>query len=635
MRRLAIGIAAVVAAATSSCVPLPRYPSVVPRSDPVPSERLSKRLDPWLLAEGLADKVVVEVDWVEGCEPAPLTLDGLKRILEKYGPPGRPVEIRRSDRIPRSEWDALPKGDRDDPVEALVSAHADPTEEPGVEHRYVIFAPRAGRSGLFGYSRTWWVERDGATREVSGVAIFRDTHARYDILWVSLDEIERMSLIHEFGHQLGLVADPRHERSHPSHRIHCTRLDCVMAHPTRRLWFRNLWRGVFDVWLRDYCPECQAEIRTAQAEWRRERAADPKWEETRVSERGEAARQARDWKEVDEALRGKSREAQIEECERHLAEHPDSRVFAERRIYALLALERLDEALAALEAYPAKDEVDWARVARNPAASLVGAGRHEEALALLRRALDARGHGLGLEDYTFEQSSHLLGTALEGLGRYREAAEVALRLAEKGRGFSYSRDGMTATAGDLFRRAGDLDRAASLIESVYRSKRTRRVAIDAMYRLRIAQGRHEEARKVLERALASKIEDSISDDPDVNAGRAYPVFARALRLALLGRRAEVEAALARGVELAERSRAPEYYRFTRASVLVALGDHGTAAELLRKRSKREREIDDLCGADWAEPLRADPRSADLFEACPARASRETELGSPTRRVPSR
>lgn len=272
---LMIGLTALTS--LSGCIALPRYKSVQARKEPVPFARIAERIDPWLLADGLVQKVIVEVDWVEGCEPGPKTLRGLQAVLEKYGPTGRPVEVRRDDVIPRSEWDATAEQKTGSRIRALVGAHAEPSHDPAVESRYVLFAP-ISKEGFMGFSTTWSFQADGQDERVRGVAVFHENHVRFAKLWISLDKLERMTLVHEFGHQLGLVSDPRHERTE-RHLGHCTRLDCLMAHPTRRVIVRNFIPGVFGVFFKDYCRECQAEIRLAQAEWRKQQAADPAWAE--------------------------------------------------------------------------------------------------------------------------------------------------------------------------------------------------------------------------------------------------------------------------------------------------------------------------------------------------------------------
>jgi hypothetical protein len=90
--RVTIGLALLVALAVLSCLLLLRSPGT---SAPERSEDAAVDdtygLDPWLLADGFADRVVIEIDWVAGAKPGPLTVARLQETLVKYGP--RSVEL--------------------------------------------------------------------------------------------------------------------------------------------------------------------------------------------------------------------------------------------------------------------------------------------------------------------------------------------------------------------------------------------------------------------------------------------------------------------------------------------------------------------------------------------------------------
>ena len=158
-------------------------------------------MNPWLLAEGFSDRLEIEVDWVEGCKPGPKTIEGLRRIAVEYGPPGRPVEITLDDEIPRAVWDGS-RDQGDQREQRIVEKYADLSDAPyDPEFRsgrlYVLFVP-ASRYGLNGYSTGWFVTRGDSRVLVDGIVVFRAPHARYAKLWLSLDKMERMTLIHEF-----------------------------------------------------------------------------------------------------------------------------------------------------------------------------------------------------------------------------------------------------------------------------------------------------------------------------------------------------------------------------------------------------------------------------------------------------
>lgn len=580
------------------CIALPRYKSVQPRKGPAPLTRLAQRIDPWLVADGLAKKVVIEVDWVEGCKPGPLTLAGLQRVVEKYGPPGRPVEIRTDDEIPLREWESTAKSDDDQRIDALVSAHAEPVHETGVEPRYILFAPLSKR-GLFGFSTTWPFQRDGVNDRVSGVVVFRENHARYAKLWISLDKLERMTLVHEFGHQFGLVADPRHERT-GHHTGHCTRLDCAMAHPTRRVIVRNFIPGVFGHFFTDYCRECQAEIRMVQAEWRRQQAADPEWVAKRTRERETQGSledlsrlySERKFAELLEAVDGQLQQDSLS---------PSLRRY---RRMALVGLARFDEMRADWEAFPSEDADQWARESWTLGRGLIAAGRNDEVVALYQGKLDT------MEDYEYEQSSIVLRSALEGLGEYAKAADVCFALLATDHDISFERTGMQLWAVGLLRRAGQLERAEQVLKPLMKKSRAR--ALGSAAQLRRAQGREPEARALWEEELAPLL--NRDSKFKTKAMEQSALYRAAQILARLSRLDEARATLQRAENLSvsEEERRP----WEQIAAWALVGDFEKTAELVRSVNAGGWIAYDTCTHEELLPMRSDQRYSDLFQHCP-------------------
>ena len=235
-----------------------------------PVESLARDLDRRLLAEGYADELIVEVDWVAGCEPGLKTIAGLERILDKYLAPGLKYEIYLDDEIPLELWQ--PETNPLSEIEKLVRQFAsdDVKRAARLEHRYVLFVPSAG--GRNGFATNWILGRESTEPiTVEGLVVARAIHERQAKLWLSRDKFERMTLIHEFGHVLGLVTNDRHERVDAGHEHHCNRLKCVMAHPTMRVILRNAPPGLFNVFMKDYCKACQEDIRRAQEYWSKRR----------------------------------------------------------------------------------------------------------------------------------------------------------------------------------------------------------------------------------------------------------------------------------------------------------------------------------------------------------------------------
>ncbi|MCP3979586.1 MAG: hypothetical protein GY716_09690 [bacterium] len=243
------------------------YRPIDPGTEPFPASTLARDLDRSLLAEGGADRLVVEVDWVEGCKPGPKTIAGLDRILDKYLADGLDYSIELDDEIPADRWD-----DRE-PVLPLIrdlilefAADGFPRSPPGHERRYAIFVPAA--DGLNGFAFNWR-GREGAdvVKELKGLVVAREPHRRYARrTWLGVDKFERTTLIHEFGHVLGLVTNDRHEMNVVESR-HCTRLGCIVTRPTTRVILRNSIPGLFGVLPDDFCKLCRRDIERARAYW--------------------------------------------------------------------------------------------------------------------------------------------------------------------------------------------------------------------------------------------------------------------------------------------------------------------------------------------------------------------------------
>lgn len=592
-------LAGLIAVAVCGCVRLPRYPAVASGSAGLyPIEALAWSMNPWVLSSLATRRLVIEVDWVEGCRPGPRTLDGLRKTLERYSPPGRPFEIVVDEEIPRAEWEACC---RTDPT-TLVATHLDRTSsyEQGIEVNYVLVAPyQEGDRGLFGYSTTWVIERAGKPLGVEGVSIFRDAHDRWAVLWFTRDRIERMTLIHEYGHVLGLVANPRHERRHRGHRHHCTGLSCQMAHPTKRVVLRNFWPGLFNQLPDGYCKRCQEDIRRSQEFWRAH-AEDRAFVEELVQRRRElhvniAAQKSEDEGQLGHAL----------ELYRQAQETSAASSWARwREAGVLLRLGRVAEALAAADAGAVLETADWVRRGQRLwfARALAEQACYAEVLDQVTKAV-ARGAA------ERPNSLEVEAWALTGLGRLVEAA-ASVERAER----SLARETSNPTSTSflrlrraaLLRRAGSLTEARQLVEAGLGLSRQRSWWLIEAARLARAEDRPEEARMLLREAARGR-------------GRAKDgrdEMRRALALALLG---ETEAARTMLEDFSRRI-GPErrvVVAMVRAQVSAILGDGEEAARALRELPARARNPwFDVCLDEDLELLRHDARHQELFAHCP-------------------
>jgi hypothetical protein len=267
------------AALTSSCNRMMRYPVRDPATYAgFAEDDLRTRLNPYLLTTAVFDRVVVEIDWVDGCEPAPKAVRRLERVLGTVLPAELEVEVVVDDRIERARWDrAVAAG----AIDALAGESIDrlPDLVGRTEVVYVLYLPRhPDRPEAFGAAVPWTFERDGVVHEVSGLFVSRDNLERRALLWVTANRIDRSTLVHEFGHVLGLVADPRHAQARRHE--HCRNPHCVMTHPFARS--ITYWALVGPLGARlpdDYCRECRRELARVQELWDEDARTNPDFAE--------------------------------------------------------------------------------------------------------------------------------------------------------------------------------------------------------------------------------------------------------------------------------------------------------------------------------------------------------------------
>lgn len=603
-----LGVLAAAGLTTASCMILPRHRSIAPARGTWPDEAMARSMNPWLLAEGFSDRLEIEIDWVEGCKPGPKTVEGLRRVALEYGPAGHPVEITLDDEIPLKDWKtAGPSGD--DPEQKIVERYADfagAPEDPEFRtaHLYVLFAPEARMHGLNGYSTQWIVPRGGDRAGVDGIVVYRAPHERYAKLWLSRDKMERMTLVHEFGHQLGLVRNETHERLEPYSR-HCTSLKCLMALPSRRVLFRSAFAGFFNILPTDYCARCREDIRRAKAAWRDAMAHDASYRESRVAER-RAARLSISL----ETLREQGRHEEVlEAIARSRSDGGMNQSLRSLEILSFAALGRLDEARRLLDL---SDPDDRLRLSWSLGRGLMRAGRYEEAASLFDRDELRRAR-----QYEFEQSCWVLLAALDGAGRPQDAVSLLDELIGRGRVISFHPfEGMRVRRAQFLRKAGRMQEALGEARKALRVRKRRRYWRELAAELLDESGSKDEARALRhewlsdeERALARAKEPVVSWELSWRVARVR---------ALLGETAEARSTIAQGGAAPEGT-GVDRTLWTEAPALAALGDWDAIAALVRKQGTDS--FYDACLQEELAPMRADSRYADLFSVCPKRQAR--------------
>lgn len=153
---------------------------------------------PLLAADG-PERVVVQVDWIDGATPEDQALQALRRFLIRST--GRPL-----DRVEVRRGRAVALGEGKDALDALrETVRANATPEAGSYFVYVLYAPRFERYRGLALPEG---ELDRAIR-FPVVMMFVKPIRRDSALWISRRKVESAVLVHEFGHIAGLVTSGR------------------------------------------------------------------------------------------------------------------------------------------------------------------------------------------------------------------------------------------------------------------------------------------------------------------------------------------------------------------------------------------------------------------------------------------
>jgi hypothetical protein len=243
MRRLALGVFATMA--LGGCA-IARPPLPAPADAPALANA-----DRLLVAE----RIVVEIDWLPGCRPAEGTLDGIRWFLQEYAAPRHGVEVILDEEIADDtggDWLRLER------------SHRLPAPGGAVAALHLLFVPRFASGELR--------ERRGLAYPASGAAIIAYDRVREAaFLTVGGDEVERFVVQHELGHLLGLVSDARHQDAG-----HCIDPRCILyAGVDARALLANWWRVFTGRLPETLDSDCRRELleRRAQALARRSRCA--------------------------------------------------------------------------------------------------------------------------------------------------------------------------------------------------------------------------------------------------------------------------------------------------------------------------------------------------------------------------
>jgi hypothetical protein len=199
------------------------------------------RTVPWALNRELllpeTKQLVFVVEWVEGHEPEREALDALVRLASRYG--GRPASWRRHE------------------TNAPLKLEPDTT--------YVLVRYIGNQTNYYGFAYPEMIDN----RHVYVILINQEAHRRYRML-IPQAKLEEQTLVHEYGHHLGL---PTHEHGYfidPefSGGMHCVNPNCALSKPRLKAIIYNAFHIAFRrQYLEDYCEECRRAIDAARKYW--------------------------------------------------------------------------------------------------------------------------------------------------------------------------------------------------------------------------------------------------------------------------------------------------------------------------------------------------------------------------------
>ncbi len=248
--------------ATPGCRALFRYPAEARL--PLPAEDLLHHgMNPFLLTNHLSDRVVVEIDWVEGGRPHSSAVEGLRQTLREHCAEGKQIEVVLDDEIPLAKWRKATTWQAQEDLLGSFVDHDGPDPETE-ELIYVAYLP--GEIGIVGLMLELGYEQAGAVRIVPSLLIYYEKIRQVASLWITPRKIERATLVHEIGHVLGLVSLTAHmARGNPRH---CTEPQCVMTHQRTRSQLYNAPSAFFTGRTPTrYCKRCRADLEAVKRLW--------------------------------------------------------------------------------------------------------------------------------------------------------------------------------------------------------------------------------------------------------------------------------------------------------------------------------------------------------------------------------
>jgi predicted Zn-dependent protease len=184
------------------------------------------------LSDSKYDRIIIEIDYVEGYRPSASALDTLRNRMHFYCDKPEGILIFQED-ITTSQSSYT-----DDDIRNLEDNHRDYGNTDSDIIMYVLYLDGE-------YDKDSNVL--GIAYDAGSIVIFKEKIEGISIpLWatnqVDTTDYEKSVLVHEFGHLVALVnIGYKSERDHESpHRHHCTHKDCVMYYSVESVSISNL-----------------------------------------------------------------------------------------------------------------------------------------------------------------------------------------------------------------------------------------------------------------------------------------------------------------------------------------------------------------------------------------------------------
>jgi tetratricopeptide (TPR) repeat protein len=219
-----------------------------------------------------SNRLEIVVVPVEGESPSAKALAGFQLYLNELAPPGAQWRVTIGTTVGRVDWNNAQPSGVGPLLDTVFKAAA-----PGLMPQVVIVYPPPRSPiarGRLGEGAIWLFGSTDPPRIVYGFFVYSDVVTSEARLLVSADDVEQSTLVHEFGHLLGLVTNLKHADSRsPSH---CLDKRCVMAHVDLAFEMRNALALMgLQAIPRHYCAQCMHDVQIGQQSVSELRHRDP------------------------------------------------------------------------------------------------------------------------------------------------------------------------------------------------------------------------------------------------------------------------------------------------------------------------------------------------------------------------